>query len=50
MAKSVQDILKLIEENGIKITCRECGSSRVIPTDSLLAANAFLNVDSITLE
>ena len=39
-----------LEENGIKITCRECGSSRVIPTDSLLAANAFLNVDSITLE
>ena len=37
-------------ETGIKITCKECGSTRIIPTDSLLAANAFLNVDSITLE
>lgn len=37
-------------DSGIKITCKECGASRVIPTDSLLAANAFLNVDSITLE
>ncbi len=39
-----------LTESGIKITCRECGASRTIPVDSLLAANAFLNVDSITLE
>ena len=39
-----------LTEGGIKITCKECGASRLIPTDSLLAANAFLNVDSITLE
>ena len=39
-----------LTDSGIKITCRECGAKRVIPTDSLLAANAFLNVDSITLE
>lgn len=39
-----------LEGGGIRLTCRECGASRLIPTDSLLAANAFLNVDSITLE
>ena len=37
-------------ENGIKISCKKCGASRVIPTDGLLAANAFLNADALYLE
>ena len=37
-------------DDGIKVTCRECGSYTVIPTDSLLAAQDFLNTDHITLE
>ena len=39
-----------ILEDGIKVTCTECGSSRVIPTDSLLTAHAFLNCDALYLE
>ena len=39
-----------ITEEGIKLTCKECGASRVIPTDSLLAAHAFLHADSLHLE
>ena len=35
---------------GIKVTCTKCGASQTIPTDSLLAANAFLNADSLHLE
>lgn len=35
---------------GIKVTCKKCGASQMIPTDSLLAANAFLNADSLHLE
>ncbi len=35
---------------GINVTCKKCGASRFIPTDSLLAANAFLNADSLHLE
>ena len=37
-------------EGGILVTCRDCGASRVIPTDSLLGAHAFLNCDSLKLE
>ena len=39
-----------ITDEGIKLTCRVCGASRVIPTDSMLAAHAFLNADSLHLE
>ncbi len=39
-----------ILDYGIKVTCTKCGASRTIPTDSLLAANAFLNADSLYLE
>lgn len=39
-----------ILDDGIKVTCTECGSSRVIPTDSLLTAHAFLNCDALYLE
>ena len=38
-----------ITEEGIKLTCRVCGASTVIPTDSMLSAHAFLNADSIHL-
>ena len=39
-----------INADHIKISCLDCGASRVIPTDSYLAAHAFLNSDSLTLE
>lgn len=32
------------------VTCRKCGASRLIPTDSLLGAHAFLECDSLQLE
>jgi hypothetical protein len=37
-------------EDGIEITCKNCGASRTIPTDSLLTAHAFLTCDSLQLE
>ncbi len=37
-------------EDAIKIYCKKCGASRTVPTDGYLAANAFLNIDSLTLE
>ena len=39
-----------IMEEGIRVSCRKCGASRIIPTDSRLSAHAFLNADSLTLE
>ena len=39
-----------ILEDGVRVTCRKCGASRLIPTDSRLGAHAFLNADSLTLE
>lgn len=39
-----------ITDEGIKLTCRECGASTVIPTDSMLSAHAFLNADSVHLQ
>lgn len=39
-----------IVEDGIKVSCTECGCSRVIPTDGLLSAHAFLNADALYLE
>ena len=36
--------------DGIKVSCKKCGAMRVIPTDGLLAANAFLNAESLYLE
>lgn len=39
-----------ITDDGIKVTCRICGASRTIPTDSMLSAHAFLNADSLHLE
>ena len=34
---------------GIRVSCKKCGAEQMIPTDSLLAANAFLNADSLHL-
>ena len=35
---------------GIRVTCRKCAASRLIPADSRLAAHAFLNADALYLE
>ncbi len=39
-----------ITDDGIVLTCRHCGATRTIPTDSMLSAHAFLNADSLHLE
>ena len=39
-----------VTDEGIRLSCRICGASRVIPTDSMLSAHAFLNADSVHLE
>ncbi len=39
-----------VEDTGVRVSCKKCGASRLIPTDTLLAANAFLNADSLYLE
>ena len=39
-----------MREEGILVTCKKCGASRLIPTDSRLGAYAFLNADSLHLE
>lgn len=35
---------------GIKVTCKRCGASKTIPSNSLISANEFLNAESLTLE
>ena len=39
-----------ITPDGVAVSCRCCGARRVIPTDSSLAAHAFLNSDCLYLE
>jgi hypothetical protein len=39
-----------ITDDGVKVTCLDCGASRTIPTDSMLGAHAFLNCDKLYLE
>lgn len=39
-----------VTDDGVKVSCTKCGASRLIPTDSTLAAHAFLNTDSLYLE
>ena len=39
-----------ILNDGVKVTCRKCGASRLIPTDSRLGAHAFLNAEALYLE
>lgn len=38
-----------IRDDGVLVSCADCGASRLIPTDSGLAAHAFLNSDSLDL-
>ena len=39
-----------ILNEGVRVCCKKCGASRVIPTDSRLSAHAFLNADALYLE
>ena len=39
-----------IRADGVMVSCRRCGASRLIPTDSLLDAHEFLNCDTLELE
>ncbi len=39
-----------ILDEGVRVSCRKCGASRMIPTDSRLSAHAFLNADALHLE
>lgn len=39
-----------ITGDGVLVTCRVCGAKRLVPTDSSLAAHAFLNSDCLYLE
>ena len=39
-----------IGRNGITVTCKKCGASKFIPTDSLISAHDFLQTDSLELE
>ncbi len=39
-----------ILEEGVRVSCRKCAASRLIPTDSRLGAHAFLNADALHLE
>lgn len=39
-----------ISADGVRVSCRKCAASRLIPTDSHLAAHAFLNSDALYLE
>ena len=39
-----------ITDEGVLVSCRKCGASRLIPTDSSISAHAFLNADALHLE
>lgn len=39
-----------ILDEGVRVCCRKCAASRLIPTDSHLGAHAFLNSDALYLE
>ncbi len=39
-----------IRDDGVLVTCRKCGASRLIPTDSSMSAHSFLNADALYLE
>ena len=36
--------------NGVRVTCRACGATKLLPTDSFIGANDFLNCDELVLE
>ena len=35
---------------GVRVTCKKCGATKLIPTDSLLDAHDFLHCDGLELE
>ena len=39
-----------VRGDGVRVSCRKCAASRLIPTDSSLAAHSFLNTDALHLE
>ncbi len=39
-----------IMESGILVYCEDCGASRIVPVDSYLGAQTFLDCDSLHLE
>ena len=39
-----------IRPDGVFVSCKKCGASKFIATDSLINAHAFLNADSLELE
>ena len=39
-----------VTADGVRVTCRCCGATRLIPTDSMLGAHAFLTCDALYLE
>lgn len=39
-----------VSDDHVKVYCKSCGASKDIPTDSELAARAFLGVNHLTLE
>ncbi len=39
-----------VTDEGVKVSCTECGASRTIPCDSYLAAEAFMEADELVLE
>ena len=39
-----------ILQEGVRVTCKKCGATKLLPTDSLLDAHEFLNCDSLELE
>lgn len=39
-----------VENGGIILRCADCGASKFIPADSSMAAHAFIEADSVTLE
>ena len=39
-----------ITADGVRVSCRVCGAQRIVPTDSSLAAQSFLNSDCLYLE
>lgn len=36
--------------NGVRVTCKKCGATKLISASSLVEAHDFLNCDSLTLE
>ena len=39
-----------IRPEGVCVTCAQCGAHKIIPVNSFIEANDFLNCDSLTLE